>query len=203
MKKPARFRCEMVSWSRVLRLSRSLAFMIRDSGYRPGLLVAIGRGGYVPARILSDYLTQNNLASFRIVHYRKGAERQEAAEIRYPLAADPSGLDVLVVDDVSDTGDTLELAVKHVNSLGPTRIRTAVLHHKEVSSFIPDYHAERLVRWRWIIYPWAVIEDLSGFIMKMEDRPGSPSGIAERLERDYGIKVADRTVEDVLRAIEN
>ncbi len=198
---PTKFRCELVTWGKILRLSRRLAFMVKESGYRPDLLIAIGRGGYVPARLLSDYLCQDNLASIRIVHYQRGAEKKETAEIRYPLNADPKGMKVLVVDDVSDSGDTLNLAVEHVRGFGPREVRTAVLHHKEVSYFVPDHFAAHVVRWRWIIYPWAVVEDLSGFISRMEDGPKDIPGIAERLAIEYGVRVTADTVEDVLAAM--
>lgn len=197
----AKFPCELLTWGHIHRLSRRLALLVKESGYRPDLLVAIGRGGYVPARLLSDYLCQDNLADMRIVHYKQGAEKKETAEIRYPLNADPKDLKVLVVDDVSDTGDTLGLAVDHVLGFGPREVQTAVLHHKEVSSFVPDYFAARVVRWRWIIYPWAVVEDLSGFISRMEERPDDPQGIARRLALEYGLHVSVGTVEDVLLAM--
>jgi len=76
-----------VSWATVHGLARRLAAKIADSGYRPDLIVAIGRGGYVPGRLLSDWLGIMDLTSFKIEHYRH-AEKQRAAQVRYPLPAD-------------------------------------------------------------------------------------------------------------------
>jgi hypoxanthine phosphoribosyltransferase len=195
---PARFRCELVPWSRVVRLARRLAFDIRAAGFQPDLIVAIARGGYVPARLLADYLGVMNVVSFRIEHYRRGARQQPAARVKYPLAMDVSGLRVLVVDDVGDTGDTFVAAMRHLRQRGrPSAIRTAVLHYKAGCRYTPDFCARQVVRWHWITYPWAVIEDLTGFIERMEKRPATLAGLARRLERDYGIKVSHPTLKDV------
>ena len=106
----------MISWSEVQRLCQHLAGLIRESGYRPDLVVAIGRGGYVPARLICDCLHIMGLTSIKIEHYLSGADRQEEAVIRYPLKADIRGLQVLIVDDVNDTGDTLEIATQHLRA---------------------------------------------------------------------------------------
>lgn len=52
------------------------------------------------------------------------------ALIRYPLKTDIRGLRVLLVDDVNDTGDTLDVAVQHLQTFQPAAIRTAVMHQK-------------------------------------------------------------------------
>ena len=68
------FRCELISFNEVLRLSRILTRKIKASGYMPDLIVAIGRGGYVPGRLVSDFLLFNDLASMKIEHYSRAAD---------------------------------------------------------------------------------------------------------------------------------
>lgn len=126
--------CELISWNGACDLCRQLVGKIRKAGYHPDIIVAIGRGGYMPARILSDYLDLMNLTSFKIEHYR-GLHKEPAAQIRYPLSADLTGQQVHLVDDVSDSGDTFKLAMKHLWERGAAEVRTAALHHKVVSSF--------------------------------------------------------------------
>lgn len=90
--------------------------------------------------MLSDYLDIYNLSGFKIEHYRR-AQKQAQARVRYALSANVEGLKLLLVDDVSDGGDTFEVAVSHLHERGPpAEIRTAVLHHKAVSSFVPDFY---------------------------------------------------------------
>lgn len=194
--------CEVISWNRFYALARKLARQVRDSGYRPDLIVAIGRGGYVPGRVLSDFLGQMDLTSFKIEHYR-GTQKQSAARVRYPLAADITGRKVLVVDDVSDTGDTFAVALEHLSSRGtPAEVRSAVLHHKTVSAYVPDYFVHKVVKWRWIIYPWAVAEDLSGFIRAMQPRSADVDEIAERLAADHDVRVPRSVLLDILALVD-
>jgi len=79
-------RSELVSWEQFRTLARQLALLVRSSGFKPDMIVAIGRGGYMPARVLSDYLDIYNLSGFKIEHYRR-AQKQVQARVRYPLSA--------------------------------------------------------------------------------------------------------------------
>ncbi len=161
------FKCEFTSFNYVLRLSKILSRRIKSSGYMPDLIVAIGRGGFVPGRLICDVLLLNDLTSMKIEHYKRAADMQPETKIRYPIPVDISGKKVLIVDDVTDTGDTLSLAVDYVRSLKPADVRTAVLQHKTCSRFVPDFYAQKIIKWRWIIYPWARYEDLAGFAEKI------------------------------------
>ena len=194
--------CELISWNGVYNLSRRLAGKIRKAGYHPDIIIAIGRGGYMPARILSDHLGIMNLTSFKIEHYQ-GLHKEPVARVRYPLAADTAGQQVLLVDDVSDSGDTFRVALDHLRSPGaPAEVRTAVLHHKTVSTFVPDYYARKVLKWRWIIYPWAVMEDLRVLIGAMGPQPPNIEAITQRLQQDHGIRVPHKMLKDALAVIQ-
>jgi uncharacterized protein len=89
-------------------------------------------------------------------------------------------MDLLVIDDVTDTGETLSTAVRYLNQLRPARIRTGVLHHTLSSGFTPDYYTELVSDWHWIIYPWAMHEDRSGFLeVERTKKPISLSHLRE------------------------
>jgi len=185
--------CELISWNGACDLCQRLVGKIRKAGYHPDIIVAIGRGGYMPARILSDYLDLMNLTSFKIEHYH-GQHKEPAARIRYPLTVDLTGQQVLLVDDVSDSGETFELAMVHLRERGAAEVRTVVLHHKVVSRFVPDYYAKKIIKWRWLIYPWAIMENLNALIGAMEPRPSSIEVIAQRLQQEHGIRVPHKTL---------
>ena len=193
-------RCEVLTWNRFYALARTLARRVRESGYRPDVIVAIGRGGYVPARVLSDFLGLMDMTSFRIEHYR-AREKQGAARVRYPLSADLSGRRVLLVDDVSDSGETFAAALDHLRDRGAAEVRTAVVLHKVVSPYVPDYYAGKVIEWRWIIYPWAVAEDVGGILRAMALRPGDIDEAARRLEAEHGIRLPRGVLQDVLDAV--
>lgn len=197
------FRCDVISWAEVTRLARRLALAIAADGYRPDVIVAVARGGYVPARLLADYLGVMALSGMRIVHYGPGARRKRRARIVEPLQVPVAGRKVLVVDDVADRGDTYRIACRHIAQRKPAELRTAALHYKAGSSFEPDFYAARLTAWRWINYPWARIEDIIGFIGRMRPRPTTAAIAARRLGREFGMRVPRALVADSLHLMKS
>jgi len=192
---------ELVSSATVTRLSRKLAHKIQDSGFIPDIIICIARGGYIPARLICDVMNIYNLASIRIKHYT-GSDKSETAQLLDPLSINIQGMKVLLVDDIDDTGDTLQLALDYLKDFNPGEIRTAVLHHKIISTLVPDYYAQKIIRWRWITYPWAVVEDVLGFVKKMQPRPATIELAIQLTTQDYGIKVSKQVMEDVFRLLQ-
>jgi len=187
---------ELVSWEIFYDMARQLAFMIHNDNYQPDIIIAIARGGYTPARILSDYLGVMDMTSFKVKHYQS-TEKDAVAVIQHPLAADVSGQKILLVDDVSDTGDTFDVAIDHINECtNPTEIRSAVLHHKTVSRYKPDYYTREVKEWHWITYPWAIMEDLTAFIKKMDPAPASAQQVAQKLRQEHNIEAPIQILSD-------
>jgi uncharacterized protein len=194
------FKCEFISFNYVVRLSRILAQKIKASGYMPDLIVAIGRGGYVPGRLICDYLLFSNLTSMKIEHYTRAADMQPEAKIKFPISVDISGKNVLIVDDVTDTGETLTLALNYIWSLKPSEVKTAVLQHKICSPLVPDFYAQKVIKWRWIIYPWARYEDLAGFSEKIiRDRALDIFQIISELKARYELDVKETEILEILK----
>jgi hypoxanthine phosphoribosyltransferase len=194
--------CELVTWEEQYRLAKVVAGKIRSSGYRPDIIIAIGRGGYIPARILCDLLLISRLTSVKAEHWGTPAEKDERAVIRFPVCTDIRGERVLIVDDVTDTGDTLRAVLDHVKDLGPAEVRTAVLHHKEVSGFVPDYLAEVCPVWRWIVYPWAIHEDLVGFSKRvLAEGPLTLRELREELAGRYRLTSSREALHDALHEL--
>ncbi|MDD4651508.1 MAG: phosphoribosyltransferase [Methanothrix sp.] len=193
------FPCQLVSWDEAYMLSRKLACKIKSSGFHPDLIIAIGRGGYVPARIVSDFLLHSLLTSIKVEHWDNAACKRPEAAVRFPLAVDIQGQKILIVDDVTDTGETLKVTVDYVRSLHAGEIRTSVMQHKIVSPIVPDFYAEVITEWRWIIYPWAAHEDLVGFTEKvLDNRPATIEQICEKLKERYSLVVDEKEMPEIL-----
>ncbi|MEW6069727.1 MAG: phosphoribosyltransferase [Candidatus Thermoplasmatota archaeon] len=187
--------CEFITWQKSYELATKLARKIKLSGYRPDVIIAIGRGGFAPARIICDFLNITDLTSIRIEHWC-ATELKKEVKLQAPLSVNVTGKRVLVVDDITDTGETLEKAVEHIKTKRPKEVRTAVLQHKTVSKFEPDYIAHKITKWRWIIYPWAVYEDLSGFIPDIlkDLKEASGEQILEFLVKNFNAKISLQTL---------
>jgi len=193
------FRCEFISFNEVLQLSRILARKIKASGYIPDLIVAVGRGGYVPGRLVSDFLLFSDLTSMKIEHYTRAADMLEETRIKFPIPENIAEKKILIIDDITDTGETLKLAVDYVLSLNTTDVRTAVLQHKTCSAFTPDFYAQKLLKWRWIIYPWARYEDLAGFAEKiLRNRPLDLPQIIAEFKQRYELDLKESELLEIL-----
>ncbi len=189
--------CTLVSWKTTYRLGRDLARLVKDAGFHPDIVVAIGRGGYVPARLVCDFLHLDRLTGIKVEHYT-ATRKQGEVVIRYPLNTDVHGLAVLVVDDVNDSGDTLAAVARYLDGFAPRAMRTAVLHEKAVTHFNADFVAKRVRKWRWLVYPWAYIEDVTSFVRALQPQPLSAEDAWQRLRDEQGIRVPRQTVRDVL-----
>jgi len=190
-------RCELITWERFYELSRKLSLELHKDAFQPEVIVAISRGGCMPARIVCDYLDIFDLDVIKIEHYH-GVHKEKTAILRYPLSANISGKSVLLIDDVSDTGDSFELAIQHLLEKGkPAELKTAALHHKTVSSYIPDFYAELVREWRWIIYPWAVMEDLRSILEKMDTPSATIEDFALYIKQQHQLEVSRQTLEDL------
>ncbi|MGZ5029260.1 MAG: phosphoribosyltransferase [Methylobacter sp.] len=188
----------MITWDEVYCLCRQLAQQLRKANFRVDIIVAIARGGYVPGRLLSDMLGVHDLTSFKVEHYQ-GIFKQHAAYVKYPLNAAINERNVLLLDDVCDSGDTFTVGTEHIQHCGKNNaIRTAALHFKTVSKYIPDFYVETVSEWRWLIYPWAVNEDLSSMISKMQLDNSDVTLLQQHIRQRYGIDVTNRQIEDAV-----
>jgi hypoxanthine phosphoribosyltransferase len=192
-------KCEVLSWSRIVKDTKTLSRIVKDSGYNIDIAVAIARGGLVPARILSDYLSIRDLTTIKVEHWGITATPSEKAVLKFPLCADIKDKNVLLVDDTTDTGDTLRVSIEYLENFGPREIRSAVIIHKIRSTVTPDYFVRKVVKWKWIIFPWHLWEDLTEFVRRIADSGiHDAEEIKRKLEEQYTIKVNIATVREVL-----
>jgi hypothetical protein len=190
--------CELISLRRVYDLSFRLASQIRESGYKPDFIVAIARGGFVPARFLCDFLHVKDMTAIGVQHYAPGARKMRKAKVKFPLSADVSGRRVLIVDDVNDTGESLLAALNHLRSFRPAQLKTAVLHQKETTVCGANFVAFHVRAWRWILYPWAVVEDVGSFIAQMKPQSKNLATAAARLRKEHSIQIPVKLLEKIM-----
>ena len=105
---------------------------------------------------------------------------------------------------MSDSGDSFDIAMEHLQEKGrPETVRSAALHHKAVSTYAPDYYSELVEEWHWIIYPWAIIEDLQGILHQMTAAPATVDDFASYLLEQHQLVVPRQTLEDVIAISKN
>ncbi len=193
------YECEMMSWEQFSDLAEGLAELIKND-YKPEIIVGLTRGGWAPARVLCDHLGIKNLASLKVEHWGITATPDGSAKIKGDLNADVRDKKVLVVDDLTDTGDSMALAVNYIKSLKPVEVRTAVLLNIKGSKFVPDYYVKE-IDWKWVIFPWNFFEDMKNIIPKVMDGNNSVTEIKAKIKESFGIDVDEIVIENIVDEI--
>ena len=149
-------RFEVPTWDQIYTMLRSQSEKICKSGYKPDVILAVSRGGWIPARIHSDLLENANLAIVRTECYRGTTRAKPAPELTQQLSEGMQGKRVLVVDDIADTGRSLRLVKEHVMQKGAKEAKIATLFCKPRCALKPDY-CERETEF-WVVFPWDIKE---------------------------------------------
>ncbi|MEW6295600.1 MAG: phosphoribosyltransferase [Candidatus Diapherotrites archaeon] len=142
----------IVSWDEIIPLCKQLSKKIRESEFKPDVLVGMIRGGLIPVRILSTELKCNDVYCLRAKYCRKGNKRTREVRIILGLNVDLTGKKILLVDEIADSGETLKLIKDYLAFFNPKEIKTAVIHFKHSSIIVPDYFVEKAEK--WVQYPW-------------------------------------------------
>jgi len=193
-------RCRRAGWGEVERWADTVAARVRAAGRRPEAIVGLTRGGWVPARLLGDRLGIHRLVSLRVQHWGVTASRDGEARLTEGLSGEVRGQAVLVVDDITDTGESLHLASEHVRAAGPSEVETAALVHIAHSKFVPTYYGEEIPRdaWVWVVFPWNYWEDLATLAARAEKLGAGPARVRATLRERCGLDVLEEDVRRVL-----
>ena len=173
----ARVQYEVLKWSQIYDMLLRQATKICASGFRPGVIVGVSRGGWLPARVLSDLLENPDLANVRAESYVGINETKNEPILTQSLSMAVAGKTVLVVDEVADTGKSIKLVVDHIRELGATEVRTATLFFKSCCGLKPDYF--EIITDRWVVFPWETKETLR---LIYESNKNSPKKVEEEIE---------------------
>lgn len=147
---------EIPTWSQIHNMLISQSEKILTDGFKPDIIIGIARGGWIPARLLSDLLEVNNISSIRVEFYLDVERTRKKPVLIQKLPIKISNKKVLLVDDVADTGMSLQLAKNHLLSNKKIKLKIATIYKKPKSKIDPDYY-EKITK-KWIVFPWDVKE---------------------------------------------
>jgi hypoxanthine phosphoribosyltransferase len=165
---PDKIKCAVTNWNYIYDLCRDLSRSVVESEYKPDVIVALARGGWFAGRMVCDFIGISDLISLKVEHYVGTARLADECRVRYPIAEEMvKDKRVLVIDDIADTGKSLKYSLEYLQEFKPVDCKTGVLQLLFTSEITPDYYAEFLEEWMWIIYPWNFIEDMIDLIAKM------------------------------------
>ncbi len=154
------------TYNDIHRTVRDLAARIEQSGYVTDIIVAIGSGGYIPARMLRTFVKAPILAVGVAYYDKDNKPTDQPRKVQWIEEAERElrGKRILLVDEVDDSRSTLEYCVRELLSHKPASIAVAVLHNKlkEKRGAMPPevslYLSGRDLMDKWICYPWDAVD---------------------------------------------
>jgi hypothetical protein len=168
-----------VSWKTYHTAAQKLAATILDQHESIDLIVAIARGGLSLGLILSDFL-RIPISTIVIQSYTD-IQKQGELKITGKLQTPIRGKNIILVDDIADSGKTFKRAIAYLRRFGPKSITTASLFYKPHSVYRPDYFAKQSTD--WILLPHEVTEWIYTFTQKLQKEGKSKADIQRFLEK--------------------
>jgi hypoxanthine phosphoribosyltransferase len=190
------FECELMNWELFDELAKNVANKIIESDFKPDFIVGLARGGWVLSRVLCDYFGIKDLVSLKVEHWGITATPDGKAQIKYPFDINLTGRNVLIVDDITDTGESMILAKKYVASKNPYSIKTAALRHIEGSKYTPDFYGD-VITWRWVVFPWNFVEDMCNIVSKVTEIATNLDEVKKQLKSNYNVNLTKKQIKEI------
>ena len=146
------------NWQESYDQTYRLFEQIRENDFTPEVIVGIARGGWIPARLLSDFFALKFTANVKVEAYQLIGEMDAEAKITQRINAKIDGRKILVVDDIADSGSSLQAVLEDLKTHNVSEVRTATLFYKAHSVIKPDYYIEETKK--WVVFAWEFFETI-------------------------------------------
>ncbi len=186
---------EIPTWNQIYDMLLSQAAKIHAADYKPDVVVGIIRGGLIPARILTDLLEAPLLATIQIEFYTDIAQTKQAPTVKQALTVSVGGKKVLLVDDIADSGKSLELAKNYLQQRSAAEVKTTTLYFKPQSIIEPDFYEKQTSS--WIVFPWETRETLRKIIQRQQGKRQANQEIAKLIRSGLPQHLADKLLESM------
>ena len=153
-----------VTWDQLHRDARALAWRLMGDGRWRGI-VAITRGGLIPAAIVARELELRVIETVSIITYDE--ERKGQPRVTKPPAAAGDGEGFLIIDDLVDTGTTARI----VRGLLP-RAHFAAVYAKPAGKPLVDTFITEVSQDTWILFPWDTEPQFTPPLARRQTAPG-------------------------------
>jgi len=122
-------------------------------------IIAIARGGLMPAQLIAHQLGIRRVHSLGITFYEKdNPEGMRKIPITYQLlTSNLENARVLVVDEIADSGATFIHAINYLHIINPSlTFKTFAMYYKGCSVYTPDYIGKTVPSEKWLQMPYEV-----------------------------------------------
>ena len=186
---------EIPTWNQIYNMLLHQTRKIQTDGYRPDIIVGIARGGIVSSRILSDLLETRELATIKIEYYDGINQPKKEPILKQCLNTKLTDKKMLLVDDISDSGSSLQLAKKHLQGQGAKETKIATLYTKTATTTKPDYY-EKLTS-SWVVFPWDAKEMVRKIIERHSGKRVASKEIAKLVKAGLPKQLVEKFLDDM------
>lgn len=155
-----------LSYNQIHQTVKDIAGQIERDGYVFDFMIAIGTGGFIPARMLKTFINRP-IITVGMAYYDLEDNKMESPVVTQWLD-DPinqiKGRKILLVDEVDDTRSTIGFCLERLLRHDPAEIAVAVLHDKDkpkardIPTAVKRYYRGLKMEDQWICYPWDAID---------------------------------------------
>ncbi len=138
-----------LSWEMFGELCRALALKVA-ADYDPEIVIGVARAGVIPGAVIASIM-RRDFFSLKITRREGGRVVRHRPSILSAAPRQARGKRVLIVDEITTSGETLRLALAAVRDVGPAEVRTATCFVR-TRGYSPDYQA--LATDATLVYPW-------------------------------------------------
>jgi uncharacterized protein len=149
-----------ILWHGIQFALTDLVNKLGDADFIPDAIIGIGRGGLIPATLLAYKLNVKDIYNYSVRSYND-LDQRETIQVIQGLDKHLTDKKLLVVDDLSDSGNTLSYIKQQLNQLHTTAcdIKIATLFIKSKTSLIPDFYSSEYQNETWLVFPWETDDD--------------------------------------------
>ncbi|MBU0975050.1 phosphoribosyltransferase [Patescibacteria group bacterium] len=146
------------TWDEMQNLAFEISKKMIDDGHKFDRIITLAKGGWPMTRSLVDFLQISEVASVGVKFYIGVNKALEKPVVYQDLPISVSGENVLLFDDVADSGKSLKFIRNYLKEKGVGEITTATLFYKPFSEIKPDYYGVETSD--WIIFPYDAVESI-------------------------------------------
>ena len=144
---------QKITWDEAQEQFEKLSEKIKEN-HCIDIIVALSRGGLVPARYMAKHLNVRRIHCLGIEFYNNGWAK-DVPDVYQEFTTKFEGhKKILIVDDITDSGKTFDIAVYEVMRNGGKDVLTCALHYKPQAKYKPDFIGSEIDNDIWVEYPW-------------------------------------------------
>ena len=173
------------SWDEIHRDSFQLCSLVSKDHFVPDYYLGISRGGLVPSRLMLDFFGKMKFFIITLDSYNSINKQGELSDIQDVLPSEISGKKFLVIDDIADSGSSLQAVTSYLRKHGNPIIKTAVLWYKPISVVVPDYYVHQTSA--WVVFPWEHYEFCTSLLPDLRRKGLTDEEIFEYFKEKFKI----------------